>query len=218
MRRRQFKLAVFLLLGAIAAFPLGIALDALFPFPVPTTYKTHYRGSISLWLIGEGADQQISEEPDDDPTGSVYFICRSPLEDMSPIFPTKMQETRVLHITLYRPTEQELWAKQCDPWRPMLAEYLSINGYDSWYVEGVLLPDVERDRTIWIAVWANGLFAVIVLYGIWAGSHRLVLWRISLNREHNRCCPMCGYDLRGTSGGDFCAGCPECGWRREDVP
>ena len=26
-------------------------------------------------------------------------------------------------------------------------------------------------------------------------------------------CPACGYDLRG----DFSAGCPECGWRREDV-
>ena len=27
-------------------------------------------------------------------------------------------------------------------------------------------------------------------------------------------CIKCGYDLRG----DFSAGCPECGWRREDVP
>ena len=65
----------------------------------------------------------------------------------------------------------------------MLAEYLSVNGYDSWYVEGVLLPDVSRDRTIWIAVWANGLIAVVVLYGIWLGSYRLVVGRIRLNRE-----------------------------------
>ncbi len=65
----------------------------------------------------------------------------------------------------------------------MLAEYLSVNGYDSWYVEGVLLPDVSRDRTIWIAVWANGLIAVVVLYGIWSGSYRLVVWHIRLNRE-----------------------------------
>ena len=141
----------------------------------------------------------------------MYFIYRSPLEDMSPIFPTKMQETRVLHITLYRPTEQELWGEQSDPWRPMLAEYLSVNGYDSWYVEGVLLPDVERDRTIWIAVWGNGVIAVVVLYGIWRGSHGLVVSRIRLNREHKGCCPMCAYDLRR----DFASGCTECGWRRE---
>ncbi len=220
MKRRLTKFAVFLLLGAVVALPLGIALDAI--FRVPSSYRPHYTGSIMLWLYGDGADQRIwdetGDEPDDDPTGSVYFICRSPVVDMSPIFPTKTQETRVLHITLYRPSERELWGKQSDPWRPMLAEYLSVNGYDSWYVEGVLLPDVYRDRTIWIAVWANGLIAVVVLYGIWPGSHRLVVWRTRLNRERKGCCPMCAYDLRGTSGGDVSAGCPECGWRREDVP
>ncbi len=194
------------------ALPLGIALDAL--FQVPSSYRPHYTGSISLWLYGDGAELRIwdesGDEPDDDPTALVYFICRSPLEDMSPIFPTKMQETRVLHISLL-PSEQELWGKQCDPWRPMLAEYFSDNGYDARYVQGVLLPDVRRDRTIWIAVWGNGLIAVVVLYGIWPGSYRLVVWRIKLNRERKGCCPMCGYDLRGTSGG----GCAECGWQRE---
>ena len=72
MKRRLTKLAVLFLLGAIVAFPLGIALDALFPVPVPTTYKTHYRGSISLWLIGEGADQQISDEPEIVPLGTCF--------------------------------------------------------------------------------------------------------------------------------------------------
>ncbi len=181
MKRRLTKIVVFLVLGAVVAIPLGIALDAM--FSVDSRSRIHYRGSIKLWIIGEGADQQISEEPDDDPTGFVYFICRSPAVDISPIFPTKTQETRDLHITLYRPSEQELWGKQSDPWRPMLAEYLSVNGFDSWYVEGVLLPDVSRDRTIWIAVWANGLIAVVVLYGIWRGSYRLVVWHIRLNRE-----------------------------------
>lgn len=213
MKGRQFKLALFLLLGAIVAFPLGIALDAI--FPIPTRYHPHYSDSIGLWLVGEGADQRISDEPGDDPTGYVFFVCRRFPKDMSPIFPTRMHEYRLLHITLSHPSEQELWGKQCDPWRPMLAEYLRGNGYDSSYLEGVLLPDVSRDRTIWIAVWANGLVAVVVLFGIWPGSHRLVVWRIRLNRERKGCCPMCAYDLRGTSGGDSSAGCPECGWRRE---
>ncbi len=209
MTRRQVKLAVFLLLGAVVALPLGIALDTMFPIPSP--YHPHYTDSIGLWLIGEGADQHISDEPDDDPTGYVFFVCRRFPKDMSPIFPTRMYEYRLLHISLSHPSEQELWGKQCDPWRPMLAEYLSVNRHDSWYVDGVLLPDVSGDRTIWIAVWANGLIAVVVLYGIWPGSYRLVVWRIRLNRERKGCCPMCAYDLRGTSGG----GCPECGWRRE---
>ncbi|MCH8316234.1 MAG: hypothetical protein IIA64_09700 [Planctomycetes bacterium] len=34
---------------------------------------------------------------------------------------------------------------------------------------------------------------------------------VRVKRGH---CIKCGYDLRG----DFSAGCPECGWRREDVP
>ena len=212
MKRRLTKLVAFLLLGAVVALPLGIALDAL--FPLPTRYHPHYGDSIGLWLIGEGTDQQISEEPDDGPTGYVFFVCRRFPKDMSPIFPTRIHENRVLHITLNRPDEQELWGKQCDPWRPMLAEYLSVNGYDSWYVEGALLPDVRQDRTIWLAVWANGLIAVVVLYGIGRGSHGFVVSRTRLNRERKGCCPMCAYDLRGTSGGDFSAGCPECGWRR----
>ncbi len=33
-------------------------------------------------------------------------------------------------------------------------------------------------------------------------------------RRKRGLCINCGYDLRG----DFSAGCPECGWRREDVP
>ena len=217
MKRRLTKLVLLFLLGAIVALPLGVALDAM--FSVDARSRIHYSGSIRLWLYGNGADLRIwdetGDEPDDAPTGSVYFICRSPLVDMSPIFPTKIQDTRVLHISLLRPNEQELWGQQCDPWRPMLAEYFSANEYDSRYVQGVLLPDMQRERTSWIAVWGNGVIAVVILYGIWPGSHRFVAWRIRLNRERKGCCPMCAYDLRGTSGGDWSAGCPECGWHRD---
>ena len=118
MTRRQVKLAVFLLLGAIVALPLGIALDTMFPSPSP--YHPHYTDSIGLWLIGEGANQHISDEPDDDHTGYVFFVWRRFPKDMSPIFPTRMYEYRLLHISLSHPSEQELWGKQCDPWRPML--------------------------------------------------------------------------------------------------
>ncbi|MEE9129209.1 MAG: hypothetical protein V3T84_04260 [Phycisphaerales bacterium] len=32
-------------------------------------------------------------------------------------------------------------------------------------------------------------------------------------RRKRGLCIKCGYDLRG----DFSTGCPECGWRRDDV-
>ena len=82
MKRRITKLVGFLLLGAVVAFPLGIGLDAILPL---SRRLPHYStGSIMFWLIGEGTDQQISELPDDDPTGFVHFICRSLAVDMSP--------------------------------------------------------------------------------------------------------------------------------------
>ncbi len=214
MKRWLTKLVLFLILGAVVAFPLGIALDAIFSFS--TRYHPDYSDSVGLWLYGEGTDQQIRVQTNDDPTdgftGFVFFVCWKTHVDMSPIFPTKTRDTRSLRVSLLRSSGPELWGKQCDPWRPMLAEYFSANGYDSKYVEGVAQPDeMDRERTIWMAVWANGLIVGIVLYGIGRGSQRLVVSRIRLNRERNGCCPMCGYDLRG----EFSGGCPECGWRRE---
>ena len=66
---------------------------------------------------------------------------------------------------------------------------------------------------------------LLPLAAIWPGFaintifYAAILWMLSLgpfaarrfirrNRGH---CIKCGYDLRG----DFSAGCPECGWRRE---
>ena len=56
------------------------------------------------------------------------------------------------------------------------------------------------------------------LHPIWRGFaintvfYAALLWIVTLGPGTARCI-NCGYDLRG----EFSAGCPECGWRREDV-
>ncbi len=61
----------------------------------------------------------------------------------------------------------------------------------------------------------SGLIFDIFVY---SGIYLLVLGGAYSVRRRLRAsggrCPGCAYDLRG----DFSSGCPECGWRREDVP
>ncbi len=64
-------------------------------------------------------------------------------------------------------------------------------------------------RPIWPGFASNTFFYAAIL---WLPFAPLQLRRyVRAKRGH---CLECGYDLRG----DFATGCPECGWRREDVP
>ena len=62
-------------------------------------------------------------------------------------------------------------------------------------------------RPIWPGFATNTVFYAAVLSLLW--SSPFVVRRL-IRRKRGRCI-KCGYDLRG----DFSAGCPECGWRRE---
>ncbi len=65
-------------------------------------------------------------------------------------------------------------------------------------------------RPIWLGLAANTIFYSAALWLLTLGpftARRIIRRR----RGH---CPQCAYDLRGNPGGS----CPECGWRREDVP
>ncbi|MCH8259451.1 MAG: hypothetical protein IIC46_04520 [Planctomycetes bacterium] len=66
-------------------------------------------------------------------------------------------------------------------------------------------------RPLWPGFAINTIFysAVLVLLTLGPITARRMIRR---KRGH---CIKCGYDLRGTSGGDFSTGCPECGWGRE---
>ena len=103
----------------------------------------------------------------------------------------------------------------------------------SWYTEG---PDpsapvlTELRSGIRAGGQSPGMFApekVLPLRPVWPGFavntffYSVLLWlpyggpsvlRRQIRRRRGRC-PKCGYDLRG----DLAAGCPECGWGREEA-
>ena len=62
---------------------------------------------------------------------------------------------------------------------------------------------------IWPGFAINTAFYAVLLWMLWLSP--FVVRRFI--RSKRGCCIKCGYDLRG----DFSAGCPECGWRREDA-
>ena len=65
-------------------------------------------------------------------------------------------------------------------------------------------------RPIWPEFAINTIFYAAILWLLTLGPFTA---RRMIRRKHGRCI-NCGYDLRG----DFSAGWPECGWRREAVP
>ena len=89
------------------------------------------------------------------------------------------------------------------------------------YEFALLLPSWIRDRTgrlleflplgpIWPGFAINTIFYAAIVWMLWSSPFAA---RRMIRHKRGRCI-KCGYDLRG----DFSAGCPECGWRREDVP
>ena len=72
------------------------------------------------------------------------------------------------------------------------------------------LPRILPYGIVWPGFAINTVFYAVTLW--------LLLFNLSIVRRYARFkrghCPQCRYDLRG----DSSAGCPECGWRREDVP
>ena len=71
------------------------------------------------------------------------------------------------------------------------------------------------DRVLPLQPLWRGMAMNIVLYSLCWGcllrGLRAASW--AARRRKGRC-SRCGYDLRG----EFSAGCPECGWRRDDGP
>jgi hypothetical protein len=65
-------------------------------------------------------------------------------------------------------------------------------------------------RPIWTGFAVNTIFYATILWLLTLGPFTA---RRMIRRKRGRCL-KCGYDLRG----NLSPGCPECGWRREDVP
>ena len=99
---------------------------------------------------------------------------------------------------------------QPDETDPSYVAYGAIDlGWGDRPQDGSSMPRLLPLRVYWPAMLLNtALYATFLWlpFAPFAIRHRV--------RKRRGKCLQCGYDLRG----DFSAGCPECGWRREDVP
>ena len=59
-----------------------------------------------------------------------------------------------------------------------------------------------------VGIVVGGLLSIV-----WVATIIPVSFQARASRSNHRYCPRCKYDLRG----ELFSGCPECGWRREDV-
>lgn len=205
-RSRLNAILLWVVVISIVAFPLGLILDAIFPL---SKYRIDYSYSTMLFIVGEGDEQHIAEDPEGD-SGQAFYISRIVYDDQSPIFPTSWYRQRYLHISINVPNEGNYWAESADPWRLMFSEYFKNNGFDEKYVQDVLKPDIYQESTLWIGIWANGFVIGIILYvagrvcfGI-VEAHRT---RLKYKYGH---CQTCGYDLTHVDH----KVCPECGAKK----
>ncbi len=90
-------------------------------------------------------------------------------------------------------------------------------------------PNSEDIRSLWVLPWEPKHNQILIpRRPTWPGFavntlfYAAIVWLLVLAifttgrviRNKRSLCIKCGYDLRGTSGGG--GGCPECGWRREE--
>ncbi len=94
--------------------------------------------------------------------------------------------------------------------------YSLVHPLPDWYTgRGWEIPGrFAKSRTMPLAVIWPGFLIDTLFYGaIWFGLFfAFGAARRGLRKKRGRC-PLCAYDLRG----DLDAGCPECGWNREEA-
>ena len=122
-------------------------------------------------------------------------------------------------IRCYGWPARSLWSYWYNIDRTDLPQTYGSEGYiyqfGSW---DNFVPRVLPIRPIWLGFTINTIIYAMIVWMLWSS---LFATRRMIRRKRGHCI-KCGYDLRGHSGGtsgggDFSAGCPECGWRREDV-
>ncbi len=230
MKRRLFKLVVFLLLGAVvnvavawrcaAWVDISIAennvgltdlngpqwlfgsrdcLGTTRLFMRPRWYDLYheplalFEGSVPYW-------SKVSERPDPRDRDQLYAPKNFLRYETAAGWPARS-------MMWFTETTDTAWAGGANDKAPQ------------WCIE--LSPDTSRSPAhlqrrgipllpIWPGFAINTVFYATILWLLTLGpfTARRMIRR---NRGH---CIKCGYDLRG----DFSAGCPECGWQREDVP
>ncbi|MCH8824954.1 MAG: hypothetical protein IH984_15770 [Planctomycetes bacterium] len=207
MKRRLFKLVLFLLLGAIVnvAVAWGCAMWS------PTTHEARVADSPFLRdlvgfgytlrrvviqhqdyeIIGETADGRLIVEGNSSPLRTMFISdtiragwpMRSCLGNAKGSNETRRWTTRIIYPSLILP----------ERWRLLSAR-----------------PRLPR-QPIWPGFAINTIFYATILWLLTLGPFTA---RRIIRRKRNHCI-KCGYDLRGNSGGEVC---PECGNETSQPP
>ncbi len=217
MKRRLFKLVLFLLLGAVVNVTVAWGC-ALFSTPfVPDenrggfnpdsariVYEHRSFGSARFWDVRIGI-------------GSVISVEGTSAVDMLPNW-AKDDDLRPFTLHVYEGRGWPKLALWCAHERPVVANHQ----FNSRGALDVGLPDAPNRgwmsapralplRPIWPGFAINTIFYAAILWLLTLG---LSTARSMIRRKRGHCI-KCGYDLRGASE----VGCPECGWQRTvEVP
>ena len=232
MKRRLARLVVFLILGAIVNVVVAWGCAAFLNLMASES-------SLLTWTLSENEGWYIRQWKQ--PGGVFYSSMRCTLLTTSNSPPPrgphpidvipKQGEFHILHAK-YARGERKIEARGVSfrgwPMLSMWCEYpeharariVEISG-------GIGLPLMEGGFTEYYPGFRSTWPKALPLRILWQGFalntlfYAALLWipfaLIQLRRyiRHRRGhCIRCGYDLRG----ELSSGCPECGWRRDEVP
>ncbi len=207
MKRRLFKLGLFLLLGAVVNVAVAWGCQLKYePFSLRVDDQFQFQGwNIWIWraLGAQGMFHASGYSPE--------YIAR--LEQWKPPAWSRLRELPIYE----KPYPAAVQADRAfglpvlSVWYGLVADRASGSSLASSRERTGWLPYRDLAMTpIWPGFAINTIFYAAILWLLAFGPfavHRFI-------RDKRGRCIKCGYDLRG----DFSAGCSECGWRREDVP
>ena len=216
MKRRLFKLALFVLLGAIVNVAVAWGCAMWSPVGLPMT-----RADWTVDYLGFGYTRHAEKIQMID---SSYLEASEPLSAIYdryqllsfeitlirratagwPLYGMKsdVNPDPFVRVGAILPIEQEIkeTPKESNFWKYGISIPQSLQWF-SWST-GRELPL----RPIWPGFAINTVFYAVIVWLLWSSpfvARRMI-------RSKRGLCIKCGYDLRETSGD-----CPECGWGRE---
>ncbi len=242
MKRWMFSISLCLFLGVLTTVGVACALawfvdmtwmePQIEVFPLPDTRGRTNRAEYQQLLVADGAFRVAWHEGVQRNQVFLGFSLHPSYDSRSQ--PLEMPDARGLSWCFRDtvPTDSIMHVSDARGW-PMLA---LCAGFDlvpagggcrdvsrRYWAVAVMEPDEMR----WLFPSVDYKQRLIPVRPILGGFlintlfYAAILWLLALGpftarrmiRRNRGLCINCGYDLRG----DLSSGCPECGWRREDV-
>ncbi len=214
MKRRLFKLVVFLLLGAIVnvavAWGCATTLD-LFYTEAVSAYRTSAEGKWQVEALRRVGATVIESARGTYPYGESE--SDPPPERLIPSWaPADLYSAELAnHVRLIDARGFPMLSLWCEKRaRIKIAPKFDVLGaiHTPLPPFEMRIPRALPLRSIWPGFAINTLFYATLLWLFILGPLAL---RGVIRRKRGLCL-QCAYDLRG----DFSSGCPECGWRRKE--